>query len=387
MSTAGMTVRWSWRDLRKRWRLVVALAVAIAIGTGIFAALQSMTKWRTESNDRSFEALAMHELKVRLGDGLFADRGALLDILASIPDAGLVGAAEERLVVPVQIDASTAAQTILVSGELVGMSQAPAVDKVHVFAGAGLDQGEALLALNFARFHELPDEGTVIVGGGGPLHYGGVGTAPEYLYITGGERGGLFAHASYAVLFVPIDQVGELTGRRGAVNDLVLTLQPGADRQSVQQQLETALATAIPGLDPRVTTRDDDPVYSTLYEDIGNDQQVYTIVAVLVLVGAAIATFNLITRIVEAQRREIGIGMALGATPRLLAARPLLVGVQIALLGALLGIGLGYLAMAALAGILADIVPLPIWVTDLEARAFLVAAIPGVLIPVVAAAL
>ncbi len=64
-----------------------------------------------------------------------------------------------------------------------------------------------------------------------------------------------------------------------------------------------------------------------LYDDIGGDQRLYDIFAILILVGAAFAAFNLAGRIVEAQRREIGIGMALGLPRRSLAIRPLLVGV------------------------------------------------------------
>ena len=71
------------------------------------------------------------------------------------------------------------------------------------------------------------------------------------------------------------------------------------------------------------------------------DQQMFDIFAVLILAGAALAAFNLATRIVEAQRREIGIGMALGVPPRELAIRPLLLGVQIAVAGTLLGLALG----------------------------------------------
>ena len=52
------------------------------------------------------------------------------------------------------------------------------------------------------------------------------------------------------------------------------------------------------------------------------------IFAALLLGAAAFAAFNLISRTIEAQRREIGIGMALGVRPRVLARRPLLLGAR-----------------------------------------------------------
>ena len=39
-------LRWSARDLRDRWLLVVAIAATIAIGTGAYASLESMSAWR-----------------------------------------------------------------------------------------------------------------------------------------------------------------------------------------------------------------------------------------------------------------------------------------------------------------------------------------------------
>jgi putative ABC transport system permease protein len=69
---------------------------------------------------------------------------------------------------------------------------------------------------------------------------------------------------------------------------------------------------AQPPVAATVTTRDDIDAYRILYEDIDGDAHLWRIIALLVLLGAGFAALNLTTRIVEAQRREIGIGMALG---------------------------------------------------------------------------
>ena len=55
--------------------------------------------------------------------------------------------------------------------------------------------------------------------------------------------------------------------------------------------------------------------------------------ALLMLAGATFAAFNLTTRIVESQRRQIGIGLALGLPARTLAIRPLAVAAEIAAAG------------------------------------------------------
>lgn len=42
MSMRGLWLRWSWRDLRRRWLMVSAIALIIAIGTGVYAGFTSM---------------------------------------------------------------------------------------------------------------------------------------------------------------------------------------------------------------------------------------------------------------------------------------------------------------------------------------------------------
>jgi putative ABC transport system permease protein len=51
-------------------------------------------------------------------------------------------------------------------------------------------------------------------------------------------------------------------------------------------------------------------------KDAEGDQQMMDIFAALLLGAPAFTAFNLISRTIEAQRREIGIGMALGVSPR-----------------------------------------------------------------------
>ncbi len=100
------------------------------------------------------------------------------------------------------------------------------------------------------------------------------------------------------------------SGHPGAVNDLVLRLVAGSNRADVQREVASAVST----LGGAVTSRDDDPVYTGLYADARNDQETWNAFALLILLGAGFAAFNLVTRLIDAQRREIGVGMALGVS-------------------------------------------------------------------------
>jgi len=188
------------------------------------------------------------------------------------------------------------------------------------------------------------------------------------------------------VLFASLHTVQQAAGTPGLVNDLVLTLRPGADRDAVARELRVALDVAQPPVAATVTTRDDLDSYRILYEDIEGDAQLWRVIALLVLLGAALAALNLTTRIVEAQRREIGIGMALGAPSPLLAVRPLLFGAQVALLGAGLGMLVGWAVGIPLRAVFVDMIPLPIWRTPLQVDMFAQAALLGFVLPLAAVA-
>jgi putative ABC transport system permease protein len=394
MSSRALWLRWSWRDLRARWAQVLALALVIALGTGTYAALLSTSAWRTRSNDASFALLHVHDLRVALAPGSTVPQGSLLAVARRLPHAAEVVGARERLITPTQV---AGPKSVLAPGELVGTGPGPGsgVDAVHVSDGRGLPtvgrgppaggMPATVLDLAFARQNGLPATGLLHVAGGSLVRYTGIGQSPEYFMGGGGGTAVFLSQKTFAVLFTSLRTAQQLAGAPGRVNDLVLTLKPGASR-AMQGELRSALAVLKPPVSATVTTRADIPSYRVLYDDIKGDEQLWRAIAILVLAGAAFATLNLTTRIVEAQRREIGIGMALGMRPWLLAVRPLLFAAQVALIGVVFGIGVGYLVGIPLAGVFKSLLPLPAWRTPFQAGTFAQAAVIGFVLPFAAAA-
>jgi len=388
MRRAWFWLRWAARDLRARWIQVAAIALIVAIGTGMSAGLGSMTAWRQESYDESYALLHAHDLRVELAEGSTVAQGALLDAAAGLEG---VAAAEERMIAPTQVDASRGGSTILVPGRLIGVDVAgggPLVDALYVTNGRALRPGDittpaGVLEAHFSDHYGLPVSGSVGLPGGVRLPYVGSAYAPEYFMVTT-ESGGFLAEANFAVIFVPLRLAQQLVGAPGMVNDLIVRLETGVDRAAARERLAASLDDAFPSLAATVSTIEEDPAWRGLYGDMQSDQRTMDAVAILIFGAAVFAAFNLTSRIVEAKRREFGVGMALGQARWSIALRPMLMGFEIAVLGVVFGVGVGLLVAAGLRSVLLSLQPLPVFRTSFQIGEFRRAALLGLALPVLA---
>jgi putative ABC transport system permease protein len=367
---------------------VVVIALVLAIGTGVYAGLGSTATWRRLSNDASFAELGMHDLQLTLSPGTFVDQGTLARAVDDLDDGGAVDVVAERLVVDNQVSASGRDGPVLVTARLVGMAfGVDTPDDVWLKEGVepapGASGRDGVLEAKFADFYGLPPQGTVTVAGGEELRYVGLGINPEDFFYAGPE-GSIFGEGELAIAYLPLAEAQRLAGRPGQVNDLVLRLDDGADRDRVEAQLDDLVATL--DISAEVTNQDEAYAFQVLYDDIENDQRTWNALSALILVAAALAAFNLVSRIVEAQRREIGIGMALGMPSWRLGIRPLLIGVQVGLLGTVLGVGVGFLIGQAMGDLLRSFLPMPIYLTPFQFGSYAGAAALGLAIPIAAAA-
>ena len=392
MRSLAVTLRWSFRDLRSHLAKVGAIALVIAIGTGGYAGLTSTTAWREVSYPASYQLLAMYDLRVDLAVGALAERGELEATARSIGDADQIAAMEERLIVPIQVEALTGGRPIIVRGELTGADfsgDGPQVNGYHVTGGrplTGSDRGEpvAMIETIFADFYDLPDTGRISVSGGRELQYVATATTPEFFTVA--PEGGVFmSEATFAAVFTTIETAQDVAGVPGMVNNLVLTLTAGTDRAAMVEELEQAVSVLETGA--TVSTRDDNLSYTALNNDIDQDQAMFNALATLLMLGAVGSAVNLVHRMVQQQRREIGIGMALGVPPWVLAVRPLLVTLQISVLGVLFGVGVGMLIGRAMGNVLRAAVPIPVWDTSFQPEAFIGVAIVGAVMPLLASAM
>ncbi len=379
-------LRWSLRDARKRWIQIVAIGFTLAIGIGLYAGLSSVTQWRLASIDKSLEATSMYDLRATVGEGGDVPAGSLARIASEIDG---IDRYNERLLFDTQVETVVEGEELLVHGRIVGMDLSggePVVNDVYLIDDAARPVShsatpQVLVNRGFSTFWDLPASGELTVGGDVGVDYVGSAVSPEFFLII--EGNGSLGRSNLAVLFAPLDAAQDISGRSGVVNDLVLTLEPGADAAAVSQQLIEAAAST-DGVLLDVLTREATPSYIGLTGSPEIDQGIYNAISLLLFAGAAFAALNFSARMVEAQRREIGNSMAIGEHPRTIVVRPLLIGLQIGIIGMILGVAVGYAIAFQTVSVVQEVVWLPIFEQSFQAGIYAQAMALGFAVPVLA---
>ncbi|MGZ6952122.1 MAG: ABC transporter permease [Acidimicrobiia bacterium] len=384
-------IRWSWRDLRRRAPQVLAIATIIALGAGVYAGLGTTSVWRRASLDATFSRLSAHDVRVSLVNGLAIDR---VTLVAAIEGAAGhdIARVKSRVVAFAPVTATRGSTVIPAAGEIVGvdLKDGPHVDRWRVTAGRDLtaaDTDVALLDAHFAREHDLPDTGTIKIGNL-EVRYVGLALSPAYLNLNTTSGEAIQGQATRSVLFVPQTLARKIIDvREPRVSDAVIRLRGGVDAERTATELQRALATSLPGVALTTTARRDEPAVRALYDEISSEQQLFDLFALLILAGAGFAAFNLTKRVVEAQRRDIGIAMSLGLPPRKIAIRTMLLAAEITVVGVALGVAAGWAIATWVLSVMRDRVPLPIWKTPFQSGLFLRGALLGLVVPLVASAI
>lgn len=330
------------RDLwRLKWQvmaigLLVACGVAVAVMS--FSAQQALAEaqraFYAESRfaDIFAQAKRIPASRVRdLGrlDGVTAVDGRIVEAgLMDVP--GLSRPATARLVSLPDDDRIALNRVRLVAGRMPDPRRVDEAVALRTFMeAAGVRLGDRLTAVIEGRAFTF----TVV----------GAALSPEYVYVPA-PQSMMPDDAHQAVIWAPRAAVEQATGMSGAVNSVALRLAPGASKAAVIQQLDRTLGR----YGGRAAyARADQPSHAFLDAELKELSTSASILPPIFLVVAAALVHLTMTRLVEAEREQIGLLKAFGYGDREATAPYLRMAAVIGFLGAAVGGLAGGLLAAA----------------------------------------
>ncbi len=170
----------------------------------------------------------------------------------------------------------------------------------------------------------------------------GVVASPEYLLVTANRQNVLPQPRSFAVMFVPLDELQRLANTGRQVNSISVLLAPTDNPEAVIESIKDRLKPY--GLLATIK-RADQPSHALLQLDLDGFRELSVIMPVMILGVASGAIYVLLGRQVRAQQTQIGLMKALGYSDRAVVLHfisyALFIGGAGAALGLLLGIPAG----------------------------------------------
>lgn len=328
-----VSTRKAVRDLRRQRAQVIAVAITIMLGVGLFIASAGAFDNLSGSYQHTYDRLHFADL--------FAAGGDPTKVAAAAEQAG-ASASQVRT----QVDPPMQIEGTKLLGRLVGMTpdKQPGVNDVEVTQGEYLSSSApdgVLVETHAAETFGLHPGDTLQVlttTGWRTLTVRGVVVSAEYIWPARSRQDVLGDPHSFAVVFAAEDSVRSWAGSGPNQANVLL---PGGTTDPASDAVAAAMREA--GAHD-VTTQAEQPSPATLQLDLDGFQQMAVAFPFLFLTAAAVAAYVLLARRVLAERPIIGALMASGAYRGRVVRHYLLQGLLIGLAGALVGIVLGVAA-------------------------------------------
>ncbi len=341
------------RDVRRTWPLFTALVVMVLLGIALYVAADNSYRNLQASYDNAFATQGFPDLFVTGGDvaGFAAAAAAepgvqatRLRVQADLPMEVASDNGNERFV-----------------GRIVGYppTGTPEVASLTTLSGAdNPGPGTVLIEEHMAGTFGLAEgDSLTLTTAAGPVEaeVAGVVASAEYLWLAPSRQQIIVPPDSFGVVFVSEQDARAWSGAQEN-QALVLLTEDGRADPSVLQGLRTE-AVAAGGVE--VLDRAEQPSNALLQEDISGFEQMAVAFPALFLSAAALVLYVLLTRRVASERQIIGTLRAHGVRGRTLGWHYMSYGLLAGMVGALLGLPIGFAMAGTMSRLYADIINLP----------------------------
>jgi putative ABC transport system permease protein len=331
------------RDISAMRGQVITIALVVAAGVAVFVASISTYESLRAGRDRFYADARFPQVFVTF-------KRAPLSIVTQLGEIAGIAAVEPRIVRDVIVDLPSS--LLPVSARMVSLTHAgdEPLARLHLRRGSAPEPGDARsAAINeaFAEANAVSPGGEIRVILNGRVqgfHVAGIALSPEYVYAV---KPGLPIPDDrlYAILWIDRSAAEAAFDMKGAFNDAIISLAPGADAQYVIAEIDRLLE---PYGSVGAVARRDQPSNRFLEDEL-NQQRVMSITIPLIFFGIAAFLLNVaLGRLVTAQREQIAALKALGFPTLPLVLHYLKLVAVIVLFGSVLGVVAGFVFGSAM---------------------------------------
>ena len=365
------------RDVgRRRWQFVAILAT-VFLGVALFGASYDAYNNLTASYAELFRRTHFAALTIEGGDPQ-----AIADAMRG---ADGVDAVETRRVadLPFRVDGSTFV------GRLAGMpdGRPPAVDDVLMLSGDRPAAGDAtgvVVERHMADNFGLNPGDTFEVrtpAGWQTLTVTGIGASPEYVWPARSRQEVFTMPDQFGVAFGAPSLLQALPAQLATSQVLVTTTGPADDAGTLARLADAALAAGA----ANSFTQAEQASNATLNEDIQGFGELSIMFPLMFLTAAGLATYVLLSRMILAQRQQVGLLLAVGFGRRRVFGHYLGFGLLIGLGGAALGAVVGLLLAGVITRVYTGVIGIPVTVLELRPLTFVLGLAFGIVAGALAA--
>ncbi|HSM38529.1 MAG TPA: FtsX-like permease family protein, partial [Candidatus Limnocylindrales bacterium] len=365
------------RDVgRRRWQFV-AIVVTVFLGVALFGASFDAYNNLTASYAELFNRTHFAALTAGGGDAQA--------VASALRGTDGVAAVETRTLadLPFRVNGKT------FIGRLVGMPAGtpPAVNDVLLLSGsrpaAGDDSGvvvERHMADNFGL--AAGDTFQVRTASGWEqLTITGVGASPEYVWPARSRQEVFTLPDEFGVAFGATAVLDALPAQLTSSQVLVTTTGPADEATTLARLADVALAAGAAD----TFTQAEQASNATLNEDIQGFGELSLLFPLMFLTAAGIATYVLLSRMILAQRQQVGLLLAVGFRRRRVFGHYLGFGLLVGVAGALLGAVAGLLLAGLITRVYTGVIGIPITIVDIRPATFVMGLAFGVVAGILAA--
>ena len=361
------------RDIWRMKTQAFAIALVIAVGVLMLVMMDGLVNSLDETRDTYYE-------RYRLADVFAPVKRAPESLLTRIAEIDGVAAVEGRVIGGALIDVE--GQAVPVRAQAVSLPDysAPRLNDIYLAEGRRLDprrRDEILLLEGFAKAHDLGPGDTLVATMNGArrvFHIAGLAQSPEFLYSAApGEL--MPDDARFAVIWMSEKSLAAAYDVDGAFNEALIALGRGAELRSVLDAVDRLLepygGIGAYGLEDQFSNR-------FVSEEISGLKASSTSIPPIFMAVAAFLLYIVISRMIEAERVQIGLLKALGYSSTEIGLHYFKFVLLIAVGGAVLGCILGILSGQALAGYYQLYFKFPFLMFRVDPAAFVTAIIVSV---------